>query len=105
MNNTNINNNGEEKKSRKIHNVVLYNRKQLTVSGVVRVDNFNENVIILITESGQMTVEGFNLHISKLSLETGDMNIDGDITGLFYSNDSEPAGGGKSSKFFSKLFK
>ena len=82
----------------------MYNRKQMTVSGVVRVDNFNENVIVLVTESGQMTVEGFNLHISKLSLETGDMNIDGDITGLFYSNDSEPTGG-KSSKFFSKLFK
>ena len=102
---SNINNNiTDERKNRKIHNVVLYNRKQMTVSGVIRVDNFNETVIVLITESGQMTVEGANLHISKLSLETGDMNIDGDITGLFYSNESEP-GSGKSSKFFSKLFK
>jgi len=107
MNNINNNNNGEERerKSRKVHNVVLYNRRQMTVSGVVRVDNFNENIIVLITESGQLTVEGFTLHISRLSLETGDMNIDGDITGLFYSNDDTIQSGGKSSKFLSKLFK
>ena len=102
----NINNNGEERKSRKIHNVVLYNRRQMTVSGVIRVDNFNESIIVLITEVGQMTVEGLNLHISKLSLETGDMNIDGDIMGLFYSDDTASnATGGKTSKLFSKLFK
>ena len=104
MNNIN-NTSGDEKKSRKIHNVVLYNRKQMTVSGVVRVDNFNENIIVLVTESGQLTIEGFTLHISKLSLETGDMNIDGDITGLFYSNDYSDQNSGKSSKFLSKLFK
>ena len=106
MNNINLNTNGDEKRSRKTHNVVLYNRKQMTVSGVIRVDNFNDSVIVVITEIGQMTVEGLNLHISKLSLETGDMNIDGDITGLFYSeNISGSANGGKSSKFLSKLFK
>ena len=106
MNNIYTSNNGEEKKIRKIHNVVLYNRRQMTVSGVVRVDNFNENIIVLVTEANQMTVEGFNLHISKLSLETGDMNIDGDITGIFYTDDtSGTASGGKSSKFLSKLFK
>jgi len=99
------NNNGEERRSRKIHNVVLYNRRQMTVSGVIRVDNFNENIIVVVTEAGQMTVEGLNLHISKLSLETGDMNIDGDITGLFYSNDAADSANGKSSKFLSKLFK
>jgi len=101
----NINGITEEKRSRKIHNVVLYHRRQMTVSGVVKVDNFNENIIVLITEAGQMTVEGLNLHISKLSLETGDMNIDGDITGLYYLNDTADSAGGKSSKFFSKLFK
>ena len=106
MNNINNSANAsEERKSRKIHNVVLYNRRQMTVSGVIRVDNFNENIIVLITEPGQMTVEGLNLHISKLSLETGDMNIDGDFTGLFYSDDMSGANDGKPSKFFSKLFK
>ena len=108
MNNISVNNKNDsagERRSGKVHNVVLCNKRQMTVSGVIRVDNFNETVIALVTEAGQMTVEGLNLHISKLSLETGDMNIDGDITGLFYSEETTGTNGGKSSKFFSKLFK
>ena len=97
-----MNNINQENKSRKAHNVVLFNKKQMTVSGVVRVENFNENAIVLMTEYGQMTIEGANLHISKLSLETGDMNIDGDVAGLFYSGDNYDK---KSSNLFSKIFK
>ena len=99
-----INNSGEERRNRKTHNVNLFNRRQMTVSGVIRVDHFNENMIVIVTEVGQMTIEGLNLHISKLSLETGDMNIDGDVTGIFYSDAADSADG-KSSKFLSKLFK
>ena len=94
--------NNQEIKSRKAHNVVIFNKKQMTVSGVSRVENFNENLIVLMTEFGQMSIEGTNLHISRLSLETGDMNIDGDIIGLFYSGDSYER---KNSNLFSKIFK
>lgn len=97
-----MNNINQEIKNKKVHNVVLFNKKQMTVSGVIRVENFNETTIVLMTEFGQMTIEGANLHISKLSLETGDMNIDGDIAGLFYSGDSYDK---KSSNLFSKIFK
>jgi sporulation protein YabP len=97
-----MNNINQEAKSRKAHNVVLFNKKQMTVSGVIRVENFNESTIVLVTEFGQMTIEGASLHISRLSLETGDMNIDGDIIGLFYSGDSYDK---KNSNLFSKIFK
>jgi len=97
-----MNNINHEAKSRKAHNVVINNKKQMTVSGVVKVENFNESMIVLATEYGQMTIEGASLHISRLSLETGDMNIDGDIAGLFYSGDSYDR---KSPKLLSKIFK
>ena len=97
-----MNNINQEIKNKKAHNVVLLNKKQMTVSGVVRVENFNESTIVLMTEYGQMTIEGANLHISKLSLETGDMNIDGDVAGLFYSGESFDR---KNANLFSKLFK
>jgi sporulation protein YabP len=76
----------------------------MTVSGVIRVDNFNENTIVVVTEAGQMTIDGTNLHISRLSLEAGDMNVDGDIAGLFYSEDAYE-NGKKTPKLISKLFK
>ena len=97
-----MNNINQETRGRKAHNVVLVNKKQMTVSGVVRVENFNESVIVIMTDYGQMTIEGAGLHISRLSLETGDMNIDGDVAGLFYSGDSVDR---KSSNLFSKIFK
>ena len=100
----NANNINHETKSRKPHNVVISNRRQMTVSGVIRVDNFNENTIVAVTEAGQMTIDGTNLHISKLSLETGDMNVDGDIAGLFYSENNYE-NGKKTPKIISKLFK
>ena len=95
-------NNNQEIKSRKAHNVILFNKKQMTVSGVMRVENFNEHTIVLMTEFGQMTIEGADLHISRLSLETGDMNIDGDIAGLFYSGGEHDK---KTSNLFGKIFK
>lgn len=106
MNNNinNINNINQETKGRKPHNIVISNRRQMTVSGVIRVENFNESTIVVITETGLMTIDGTNLHISKLSLETGDMFIDGEIAGLFYSDDSYE-NGKKSPKLLSKLFK
>lgn len=94
----------EERTFRKPHNVMLYNRRQLAVSGVVRVDNFNDNVIVLITEAGRLTVEGDNLHINKLLLESGDLDIDGEITAMFYT-DSVDADGKKSKRMLSKIFK
>jgi len=95
-------NNTQEIKSKKAHNVVMSNKKQMTISGVIRVENFNESTIVLVTEFGQMTIEGAELHISRLSLETGEMNIDGDIIGLFYSGNSLDK---KTSSLFGKIFK
>ena len=97
-------NTSQEIKNKKAHNVVLFNKRQMTVSGVIRVENFNENTIVIITEFGQMTIEGASLHISKLSLETGDMNVDGDVAGLFYS-DSGGDYDKKTSGLFGKIFK
>jgi len=94
----------EEKRGGHHHNVVLYNRKQLTVSGVIRVDNFNDNIIVLITEAGQMTVEGENLHISKLLLESGNMEIDGDVAAIFYADEAD-SDSRKPKRLLSKIFK
>lgn len=93
-----------ELKKIKQHNVMLYNRQQMTLSGVIRVDNFNDNVIVLITEAGQLTLEGENLHISKLFLDSGDMEIDGNISALFYTDEAD-SDSRKPKRFLSKIFK
>ncbi len=84
----------EEKTApKRIHNLVMENRKKLTVSAVTDVDSFDEQTIVMYTDQGQLTVRGENLHINKLSVESGDMEIEGTIIALAYSENTPVRGG------------
>lgn len=63
----------------------MENREKLSVSGIVKVENFDENAILLITEMGELTIKGDNLHISKMDVDTGDLSVTGNIYGLIYN--------------------
>lgn len=91
----------EEKKTIKLpHNVILEERKNLTVSGVSDVDSFDDETVVLFTEMGELTVRGSGLHINKLNVESGDFNIEGQIHTLIYTDDDAKKRG-----FFDKLFR
>ena len=84
------------------HNIILEDRKLLSVSGVNDIDSFDESLVILFTELGEMTVKGSNLHISKLNIDTGELTMDGEISAIFYNeNTPKKSSGG----IFSKVFK
>lgn len=85
----------------KPHNLILENRKALSISGVTDVDNFDEKTILLYTNMGELTVHGKNLHVNSMSVETGEMSIEGDIWALTYG-DKDRRG---SLSFFGKLFR
>ncbi len=91
----------EEKNAQKrIHNIVIENRKKMTVSAVSDVDSFDEGLITMYTDMGQLTIKGENLHINKLSVESGDVEIEGTVYALVYTNTTANKGG-----FISKLFR
>jgi len=91
----------EDKKiSRAQHNIIMENRRQLTITGVVDIDSFDENTVIMFTDLGELTVKGEALHINRIDVEAGDLLMEGDIEQLYYT-DNQPQRGG----FFSKLFK
>lgn len=69
------------------HNVILENRKKLSVSGVKDVENFDEENVCLLTECGKLTVKGSLLHVNKLSLETGEVTVEGNVDALSYSTE------------------
>lgn len=91
----------EEKNTQKrIHNLVIENRKKITVSAVTDVDSFDEQLIVMYTELGQLSIKGENLHINTLSVESGDMEIEGTVYALVYTNNTPNKGG-----ILSKLFR
>lgn len=82
------------------HNLILEDRKSLSVSGVSDVDSFDDQTVIIFTDMGELTVRGTELHISKLSLEVGELLMEGNISSLSYS-DAQP----KNVGFFNKVFR
>ncbi len=91
----------EEKITQKrIHNLVIENRKKMTVSAVTDVDSFDEQMIVMYTDMGQLSIKGENLHINTLSVESGDIEIEGTIYALVYTNNTQNKG-----SFLSKLFR
>ncbi|MGN0621214.1 MAG: sporulation protein YabP [Porcipelethomonas sp.] len=91
----------DEKKSTAVHNVIMENRKSLTISGVTDVDSFDERCISLYTQMGELVIKGRDLHINEVSVETGDMTVEGDIWALNYG-DKDKHG---AVSFIGKLFR
>lgn len=78
-----------------IQNIVLENREKLSISGVLDVFSFDDQIIILETDLGLLHVKGENLKINKLSIDTSEVIVEGDINSLNYSDkDSDKKSGG-----------
>lgn len=85
-----------------LQNIILENREKLSISGVLDVLSFDDQIVILETELGLLTVKGDNLRINKLSLDTAEVIIDGEIYNLGYSekDNTQKTGG-----LFNKIFR
>ncbi len=84
------------------HNVVMEDRRLLTVSGVADVDSFDEHTVTVFTDMGELTVRGDDLHINRLSVEVGELLLEGKIMALIYQDDGPKGGGGG---FLKKVFR
>ena len=71
-------------KTDSVHNIIMENRKKISVSGVEDIESFNEQQIILYTNCGVVIIDGENMHISKLSIENGETLVNGDIDAVTY---------------------
>ncbi|MDF2523534.1 MAG: yabP [Clostridiales bacterium] len=85
----------------KAQNLILENRERLTVTGVVDVESFNDENIVVDTELGMLIIKGDDLHISRLNLDNSELNVEGEIISVEYSESESRSKGG----FFSRMFK
>lgn len=85
-----------------IQNLILENRGKLSISGVLDVLSFDDQVVIVETELGLLTIKGENIRINKLSIDTSEVIIEGEISYLAYSDKDVEKGKGS---FISKIFK
>ena len=74
-------------------------RKRLTLDGVLNVESFSEEFLVLKTTLGSLEVEGADMKIEELSQNGGKILITGQINGLFYKDTKVSKG------IFKKMFK
>ncbi|MDO4963536.1 MAG: sporulation protein YabP [bacterium] len=84
-------------------NITIGNRKNINISGVKKIDNFDETEFLLETTLGYLLIKGSSLEIIKLDTYQGDVSIKGKIDSLNYTENSKKKNNQES--ILTKLFK
>ena len=85
-----------------VQNVILENREKLSVSGVLDVLSFDDEIVVMETELGLLNIKGEELHINKLSIDTSEVVVEGNIYNVSYSDRTPSQKGGS---LIGKIFK
>ena len=85
------------------HGVSLVERKNLMITGVKKVENFDTEQFLIETSMGFILVKGQELELIKLDTVQGNVSIRGVINGINYLEDN--AKKSKETSLFNKLFK
>ena len=83
----------EERNREMPHTVILEGMEKLTISGVVDVQSFDEEQVLLETVRGMLVVRGQGLHVERLQLEAGELIVEGEVGLVEYDDSVQPRGG------------
>jgi len=85
------------------HTINVAERKNITISGVKKIDSFDNEEFLLETTMGIMVIKGEGLEIIKLDTYQGNVSIKGKINSLGYMENLNKKN--KEDGLFNKLFK
>lgn len=81
----------------------MFERKNLVITGVKKIDNFDNTQFILETIMGYMIVKGSELELVKLDTLQGHVTIKGIINSINYADENSKKE--REDSIFSRLFK
>lgn len=85
------------------HAITLGERNNLVISGVKKIDSFDNEEFLLETSMGYLMIKGEDLEIIKLDTYQGNVNIKGKVNNLSYLEDIKSKD--KEDGVFNRLFK
>ena len=85
------------------HSITINERKNLLLSGVKRIESFDDEEFLLDTNMGMIIIKGSTLEIIKLDTYQGNVSIKGKITSICYIEGKDTKN--KDEGIFNKLFK
>jgi sporulation protein YabP len=83
------------------HSYSVSERKNIIISGIIRIDSFDSEEFLIDTVQGFMNIKGENLEVIKLDTYQGNITIKGKINSVTYIDENIK----KESTIFNKLFK
>ena len=84
------------------HIINVTERKNIVISGVKKIENFDTEEFLLNSSAGLILLKGKDLEIIKLDTISGNVSIKGKIDFIEYINDNTNK---KENTLFNKLFK
>ena len=84
------------------HIINILDRKSITLTGVKKIDNFDDKEFMIETNMGYLVIKGSGLEIIKLDTYQGEVSIKGKIDSLIYSDNNKKE---KQEGLLSKIFK
>ncbi len=82
------------------HIIKLTDRKNIIISGIKKINSFDEKEFDLDSVMGSIIIKGANLEMIKLDTIEGNVSIKGQINSFTYSDTND-----KESSILAKLFK
>ena len=86
------------------HNITINERKNIVLTGVKKIENFDNEEFLMETTMGFVNIKGSELEIIKLDTYQGNVSIKGRIDSLMYL-DGAVGKKDKDNSFLNKLFK
>lgn len=84
------------------HDINISERKSIVLSGVKKIESFDDEEFLLETTMGFLIIKGAELEIVKLDTYQGNVSIKGKVNSLNYVENAKKE---KEDGVFSKLFK
>ena len=85
------------------HSINMVERKNLIVTGVKKIENFDSEEFLLETSMGYLVIKGSDLELVKLDTMQGNVSIKGLIISYTYIEDYKTKN--KENSVFNRLFK
>ena len=82
--------------------ILIQNKERVALNGVTKLDSFNHEEFLIITELGYVHIKGNNLSLGFMDMEKGTLTINGTIESAAYVGKSKTD---VKESFLKKLFK
>ena len=85
------------------HSISISERKTINITGVKKIDSFDNEEFLLETTMGYLAIKGEGLEIIKLDTYQGTVSIKGNVNSMIYMDNNKKQE--KDEGIFGKLFK